>query len=231
MAGVPIKFRCFQCNQLLGVSRSKVGTVVTCPRCSTGLVVPEPDEAPPQPLPEAPATTPAFLENLAAGLPAEVADLRPEDIRIETYDDYPPPSRPDPAPVGAPVVAPVVAPPVAMAPAAAPVPEPAPLFAPPYPGPQPGRASPYDVPVAPAPAPAPRANLVPPPAAPAPLESLLPAIDVAAPRLTEERTTHRSRDIQLPRSVVASWSLFVLLAQALAFLAGLLAGHYLWRIH
>ena len=32
----------------------------------------------------------------------------------------------------------------------------------------------------------------------------------------------------LPRSVVAAWSLFVLLAQALAFVAGLLAGHYIW---
>ena len=32
------------------------------------------------------------------------------------------------------------------------------------------------------------------------------------------------------RSVVATWSLFVLLAQALAFLAGLLAGHFIWRV-
>jgi hypothetical protein len=44
-------------------------------------------------------------------------------------------------------------------------------------------------------------------------------------------TASRARDLVLPRSVVASWSLFVLLAQALAFLAGLLAGHYIWRVH
>jgi hypothetical protein len=31
--------------------------------------------------------------------------------------------------------------------------------------------------------------------------------------------------------VVATWSLLVLVAQALAFVAGLLAGHYVWRIH
>ena len=33
MAGVPVKFRCFQCNRLLGVALSKVGSVVSCPKC------------------------------------------------------------------------------------------------------------------------------------------------------------------------------------------------------
>jgi hypothetical protein len=41
----------------------------------------------------------------------------------------------------------------------------------------------------------------------------------------------RPRDVVLPRSVAATWSLFVLLALALAFLAGLLAGHFVWKVH
>jgi len=57
------------------------------------------------------------------------------------------------------------------------------------------------------------------------------AIKVEPPSLLLERTTARARDLVLPRSVVAFWSLFVLVAKALAFLAGLLAGHYIWRIH
>ncbi len=45
------------------------------------------------------------------------------------------------------------------------------------------------------------------------------------------RPPARPSDLVLPRSVVAAWSLFVLLALALAFTAGLLAGHYVWRVH
>jgi hypothetical protein len=41
----------------------------------------------------------------------------------------------------------------------------------------------------------------------------------------------RARDVVLPRSVVLAWSLFVLLALAAAFGAGLLAGHFVWRVH
>ena len=41
MAGPKIKFRCYQCNQLLGVAHSKAGKVVACPKCATELVVPD----------------------------------------------------------------------------------------------------------------------------------------------------------------------------------------------
>jgi hypothetical protein len=41
----------------------------------------------------------------------------------------------------------------------------------------------------------------------------------------------RPRDLILPRSIVTAWSLFVLLALAFAFLTGLLAGHFVWKIH
>ena len=51
MASAPIKFRCFRCNQLLGVSRSKAGAVVACPKCRIDLVVPQPqpEDGPPPP--------------------------------------------------------------------------------------------------------------------------------------------------------------------------------------
>jgi hypothetical protein len=39
-----IKFRCFQCNTLLGVSPTKAGTIVGCPKCAAELVVPDPNE-------------------------------------------------------------------------------------------------------------------------------------------------------------------------------------------
>jgi hypothetical protein len=53
---VPIRFRCAYCNQLMGISRRKAGTVVRCPTCSGQVVVPNPDNdspAPPAPGPAA----------------------------------------------------------------------------------------------------------------------------------------------------------------------------------
>jgi hypothetical protein len=40
---MPIKFRCQHCEQLLGISRSRAGAVVDCPRCGRSLRVPELD--------------------------------------------------------------------------------------------------------------------------------------------------------------------------------------------
>ena len=37
---MPIRFRCAYCNQLLGISRRKAGTVVRCPTCAGQVVVP-----------------------------------------------------------------------------------------------------------------------------------------------------------------------------------------------
>jgi hypothetical protein len=63
-------------------------------------------------------------------------------------------------------------------------------------------------------------------------EPLVPKIDVEPLKIVRERSMPgRPRDLTIPRTVVAFWSLFVLIAQALAFVAGLLAGHYLWRVH
>jgi ribosomal protein S27E len=43
MAGSSFTFRCGECNRLLGVSRARIGSTVTCPKCGTELVVPDPD--------------------------------------------------------------------------------------------------------------------------------------------------------------------------------------------
>jgi len=56
---MPIRFRCAYCNQLMGISRRKAGTVVRCPSCSGQVVVPnpaaEPTEKPhEEPSPKAP---------------------------------------------------------------------------------------------------------------------------------------------------------------------------------
>lgn len=42
---MPIRFRCAYCNQLLGISRRKAGTVVRCPNCAGQVVVPTLSEA------------------------------------------------------------------------------------------------------------------------------------------------------------------------------------------
>src|SRR5262245_58117649 len=42
---MPIRFRCGNCNQLLGISRKKVGTRVRCPTCATEVTVPSPEAA------------------------------------------------------------------------------------------------------------------------------------------------------------------------------------------
>jgi hypothetical protein len=217
MAAVPIKFRCYRCHQLLGVARSKAGAVVACPKCSAELVVPQPSE---------PVTGPASADVTASfeartdggdpGLSLDFLDIRPEDIRVEPGLS----SVRNAEPARAPAVEPdrveervqedrgvddwerAVAPTI----------DP--------PAPPPAAAEP----VLPSEAPV-----------PAPEKEVIPAIRVDAPikrgaaNLSPAST--RGRDLILPRSVVAAWSLFVLLALAFAFLAGLLAGHYVWRVH
>lgn len=208
----PVKFRCYRCNQLLGVSRQKVGEVVACPRCLAELVVPDPDEGDPVPaVEETPGTggpavsvpTPADPpppstphEVFDSELPPELLNLRPEDIGVEPGVSRTPGTNLPQAPRAATVVTPVPA--VAPQPAA-------------------------EVPaVAETPVP-PNGETV-----------SIPPITLDGPSrksLRESPVSVRSRDLVLPRSVVASWSLFVLLSLGLAFVAGLLAGHYVWRLH
>lgn len=60
---MPIRFRCGKCNQLLGISRRKAGTVVRCPSCATELMVPTAEAASP------PRREEQKAGNAAAGLP------------------------------------------------------------------------------------------------------------------------------------------------------------------
>ena len=89
MPKMPIKFRCVQCNQLLGVSPSKVGSVVSCPRCAVELIVPEADDPPEVPRAPEPEPIPAILSSLVLDRRDPLDELRPEDIRVE-------PGLPDP---------------------------------------------------------------------------------------------------------------------------------------
>jgi hypothetical protein len=57
---MPVRFRCAYCNQLLGISRRKVGTVVRCPTCAGQLTVPSKDEIAGAPQPEGKAAAPLF---------------------------------------------------------------------------------------------------------------------------------------------------------------------------
>lgn len=216
----PLKFRCYRCNQLLGVSRQKVGEVVACPRCQAELVVPDPDEPDaPQASEEAAATAgssllspspqldqppPAAPGDSDTGLPLDVLNLRPEDIGVEPGVSQTPRTNAPPAPRAATVVLSAEeVPPVG-------------------PGPDLG------------PQPAPPAPVVTDSPATAGDALTIPSISIDGPtRKTRQQgpVTMRSRDLILPRSVVASWSLFVLLALGFSFFAGLLAGHYVWRVH
>jgi hypothetical protein len=201
MPKTPIKFRCVQCNQLLGVSPSRIGSVISCPRCAVELIVPEADAPPEVPRAAEPEPIPAILSSLVLDRPDPLAELRPEDIRVE-------PGLPEPARARRP--------PRPIKPAPAPAPEPEPE--PPTPEPPPLVLTP-------------EALAGPPNEAPAgPEEGVLPPIQTEPVAVRPSRPTARARDITLPRSVVTAWSLFVLLALGMAFAAGLLAGHFLWRV-
>ena len=59
---MPIRFRCAYCNQLMGISRRKAGTVVRCPTCSGQVVVPNPDAQEPAEKPGERAAAPNLFE-------------------------------------------------------------------------------------------------------------------------------------------------------------------------
>jgi DNA-directed RNA polymerase subunit RPC12/RpoP len=80
---MPIRFRCAYCNQLMGISQRKVGTIVRCPKCSGQVVVPHSEETPePERLAPPEANRDAIraledpeLEALLAGAAKEAAGL------------------------------------------------------------------------------------------------------------------------------------------------------------
>jgi hypothetical protein len=239
-----LKFRCYRCNQLLASAPAKAGTVVTCPKCKAELQVPAPEPsvfaeiAPREPAagtsgraaateaPSKPPPVPAYLQEIAAALPAEVADLRPEDLRVEAEffesltrtPERPPEPEPyasygpgpnAPFPILDPQPAPAVEiPPVQFAVASQPRGE--------------FTVEPSALQAASGPA-----N-----ATPAGAHPDAPPIQIEPPTILPPGTEIRPiREVVLPASVVLTWSLFGLIGIATSFLAGLFIGHYFWVMH
>ena len=217
--------------------------MVTCPKCKAELQVPaqEPnvlaEVAPRQQAdrssrsastetPPKPPAVPAYLQEIAAALPAEVADLRPEDLRVEAefFES------------------------LTRTPARPPDPEPLPSFGqdpnPPFPtlDPQPapvGGLSPLELAVDTQPRDGFKlepgtlqAIAGPTDAPPTGVHSDAPPIEIEPHTILPPSTENRPiREVVLPASVVLAWSLFGLVGIATSFLAGLFIGHYFWVAH
>jgi hypothetical protein len=167
-------------------------------------------------------TLPDFLGDLDTAIPADVAELRPEDLRVEAeffanLTRKPPDANPIPTsnasePISSDLATPPPAPP--------PIPE---IATSPWRPPEVFSVVPE--PVAMIPRVAARSPAF------APVESVVPPIEIETSSLrapvNQPRIVH---EVILPASVVLAWSLFVLAAIALSFLAGLLVGHFLWRM-
>ena len=276
MAIERLKFRCYRCNQLLGATPNKAGSVVTCPKCSAELLIPVPElrpeegstvqarpAAPDRPKARAdarPKAEPEFaapsesiasatavqsapkpsprsnsIDELAAALPPDLIDLRPEDLRVEA-EFFESLTRQPPAPPAAVERAPWPPPEVLEAQIAAETytaPAPAPLVVE-------SPVVPPNLAVLP-PLTTQTVNLVPaaaeplaPPPVPLRAEAALigASIEIEPPTILPPGTEiRRVRDVVLPASVVLAWSLFVLFGIALSFVAGLLMGHFLWTPH
>jgi hypothetical protein len=239
-----LKFRCYRCNQLLASAPGKAGAVVTCPKCKAELQVPAPEPsafaevAPRQPAagnsgradateaPPKPPPMPAYLQEIAAALPAEVADLRPEDLRVEaeffeslTRSPEQSPDR-EPFPSTGPdpngpfhTLDPQAAPVVEFASAQVAVDT------------QPRR----EFTVEPG---AFQAVSQPADTTPTGVHPDAPPIQIEPPTILPPGTEIRPlREVVLPASVVLAWSLFGLIGIATSFLAGLFIGHYFWVMH
>ncbi|MGC1722033.1 MAG: hypothetical protein WA746_23850 [Isosphaeraceae bacterium] len=232
-----LRFRCYQCNQLLGVSSRKAGTVISCPRCAAELKVPRPEEqtvtadasrsgysvTPESRVPvssSAPTSKsggnalPSFMEEIAAAIPDDLATLRPEDIRVEAgfVDLVVTTSEGITSPA-----------PAAKEPQSEPLPgDPVEVEVEAYLAQTPPPAE-----LSPVVAAEPRS--VDPPVDPA-IGVVLPAINIETPTLLHPgRHLQAVGEVILQPATVLAWSLLVLLALPMAFLAGLLIGHFVWK--
>jgi phage FluMu protein Com len=247
-----LKFRCYRCNQLLAVAASRAGTIVSCPKCKADLQIPgleqettgEPEAEPKVEVearprrragaavgnPQSPARAPdvpTFLEGIAGTIPAEVAELRPEDLRVEA-EFFESLTQQRLAAEGA-------------GPAGVAESESLKLFpsidsleAPPsWPSPE-EVASAFTTA---APAQEERArDFIPPeidmPSEAPKVDAVAPPIEIETPALLKAPDAPRHiREVTVPASVVLMWSLFGLAGLAVSFIAGLMIGHFLWRGH
>jgi hypothetical protein len=215
------------------VPPKRVGTVIACPRCGTELLVPRPEEEPTsvatgqdqagsgsRPRPRAPSaqtsprpeagSVPSFLDEVAAAIPEDLVALRPEDIRVEaefadlvvTTDELATPVPRDAKGLDLHTAEPLAAPLTAET----------------------------ILPQAPDASQPPPAGLGERPAVDAALGAVLPEITIEPPTiLPPGRAVGPVREVVLQPEVVFIWSLVILLSLPLAFLAGLLIGHFLWK--
>jgi hypothetical protein len=174
------------------------------------------------------APLPAALGELAGLIPPDLADLRPEDLRVEAEffknltrsPSPPPPTEPTPWPapetLSSSFTTGSLAPPV------------------PYP-PQietPAAIAPAESP--PAPAEMDERGIRPPekPSVPDERGAFGPPIKIEPPSILPPGTEiRRVSEVVLPAPVVLASSLFVLAGIALAFVAGLMIGHFLWKTY
>ncbi|QDV33508.1 hypothetical protein [Tautonia plasticadhaerens] len=226
MAPDPLKFRCDRCDQLLGVSPSKAGQRVKCPKCGCGLVVPGPSGPPPADRDES-----AWLPSTGASVEAKGGasgavtrppgffdgiDLRQEELEsLFAVDSDELPTTPIPGPGDPGEEDEGVAIPPGFLDLAAGGREPGPVsdlsepasrvaFEPGTPPAGIGIRDPGAVPRGP------RGEG----------GSSVPAASIARGR--------PGRDVAIPRVAFVAWSLFLLLALFLAFVSGLLAGRFVW---
>ena len=251
MTAERLKIRCYRCNQLLAVQPNKAGTVVACPKCKADLLVPRlesqtqgdgaeepglaPKKSPAMKLsessaesPRISAESPSFLEGIAAIIPPEVAALRPEDLRVEAefFDQLtqepPPPARTAPEPSLTDRADPFQFP-DSFTPETLLPPDEKPLRSP--------SAAGFSVAADVVAATAAPIQAPPPLPAPAP-DAVVPPIQIepwSATILPPSNEPRRIHEVTLPAAVVVAWSLFVLIAVAMSFVAGLMIGHFLWR--
>jgi hypothetical protein len=200
MATAVLKFRCYRCDKLLGISPAKAGKTTTCPKCQADLIVPESDVPADA---DMRAAARALVPNLDESDTIAAPEPRPQHEPGFSWEDLDATIFETAAEAGAIDLG--------IATAKAKPPQPEPTLAP-----------------EPEPAPVPVAPIIPIVDTPPPI--VVPEIKVEAPVVQSDRSSRRRPgEVVLTQGVIASWSVFMLLALAISFVAGVFVGHFFWR--
>jgi hypothetical protein len=196
--------------------------VIACPKCGAELEVPRTESLPTEvsgagdpgggdrgrAATTSTTTSPSLFEDIAAAIPEDLAGLRPEDIRVEAaFADLIITTEEPATPATARSMAPTAEDPGSSSDAQAVLPD------------------------AEAPFPILTGGAVPATASdPSTPDGVLPEISIEPPTiLPRDHQVRHVREVVLQPATVLAWSLLVLLAVPLAFVAGLLMGHYVWK--